>query len=88
MLLEPGEQYFKRFSSRQELLMQWKQERLQERLSERKKLSMAIVLAYSGDKKQANELLDAEFSNQYKTAFLEYAQNVATSVGLNFPTMK
>ena len=88
LLLANGEPYLLRFGSREKLLSQWEQERLQKRLSERKVLIMAIILSYCGEKKRANELLDTEFGNQYKTAFLEYAQNVVTPLGLSFPELK
>jgi hypothetical protein len=88
LLLENGEQYLSRFSSREKILSQWEQERLQRRLSERKVLIMAIILSHCGEIKRANELLDTEFGNQYKTAFLEYAQNVVAPLGLSFPVLK
>jgi hypothetical protein len=88
LLLECGEPYLARFRSRKKLLAQWEQERLQRRLSERNVLIMAIILSHGGEKKEANELLDTEFGNQYKTAFLEYAQNVVVPLGLSFPVLK
>ena len=87
-LLKYGEQYFSQFSSREKFLAQWEQERRQKSLSERKKLIMAIILASAGEKKRANELLEIEFGGQYKTAFLEYAQNVARNLGMDFPMLK
>jgi hypothetical protein len=88
LLLAISEPYFMRFSSREKLLSQWEQERLQRELPERNVLIMAIILSYCDRKKQANELLNTEFGNQYKTAFLEYAKNIVTSLGLSFPTLK
>ena len=87
-LLENGEPYLFRFGSREKLLSIWEEERLQKKLSERKVLIMAIILSCNGKKKRANELLDTEFGNHYKTAFLEYAQNVVTPLGLSFPELK
>ena len=88
LLLENGEPYLLRFGSREKLLSVWEEERLQKKLSERKVLIMAIILSCSGEKNRANELLDTEFGNQYKTAFLEYAQNVVIPLGLSFPELK
>jgi Domain of unknown function (DUF4304) len=88
LLLKYGEQYFSQFSSREKLLAQWEQERFQKNLSERKKLIMAIMLAHCGEKKRANELLEIEFGGQYKTAFLEYAQNVIIRLGMDFPALR
>jgi hypothetical protein len=88
LLLASGEPYLKRFSSRESLLTRWEQERLQEELPERKVLAMAIILSYCNRKKQANELLNTEFGNRYKTAFLEYAKNIVTPIGLSFPKLK
>ena len=88
LLLENGEPYLLRFGSREKLLSVWEEERLQKKLSERKVLIMAIILSCSGEKNRANELLDTEFGNQYKTAFLEYAQNIVTPLGLSFPELK
>ena len=88
LLLKYGEQYFSRFSSREKLLAQWEQERLQNNLPQRKTLIMAIVLAQRGEKMRANELLEQEFGDKYKTTFLEYARNIVVNLGIDFPILK
>ena len=54
----------------------------------REVLMLAITYSHLDEREQANKLLAVEFGNQYKTAFLEYARNVVTSLGLNFPLLR
>lgn len=88
LLLKYGEQYFLQFSSREKLITTWEKEMHQKSFSERKKLIVAIILASTGETKRANEFLEMEFGGRYKTVFLEYARNIASRIGLDFPTLK
>jgi hypothetical protein len=88
LILTVGEAYFSRFSSRDRLLSKWEQDRIQKELPDRKVLIMAVLLAQVGDNQRANEVLEVEFGGRYQTAFLEYARNIVTPLGLDFPMLK
>jgi hypothetical protein len=87
LLVENGEDYFAQFRSREKLISDWEQKRSRKELSQKEVLILAVVYAYLGEKERANELLTVEFGNRYKTAFLEYASNVVTPIGLSFQSL-
>jgi len=88
LLVGYGERYLSQYNSRLEFISKWEQKRWHSELSQHDVLALAIIYSYLGKIKQANELLTVEFGNQYKTAFLVYARNVVTPLGLSFPPLK
>jgi hypothetical protein len=88
LLVGEGECYFSQFSSREKIISAWESKRSHGRLSQREVVILAVIYSYLAEKERANELLVVEFAGQYKTAFLEYARNVITPLGLTFPLLK
>ncbi len=87
LLAETAEPYFFQHDSRESIISVWEEKRKQKQLQHREILMLVIMLCKVGESSRAEDILEDEFSNQYKTTFLEYARNVVTPFGLKFPPL-
>jgi hypothetical protein len=87
ILLTDGEHYLDRFDSREKILFHWEKERKQKLLTDRNILIMTIILQHTDQTELANQILNEEFGNRWKTTFLEYARNTVIPLGLKFPEL-